>query len=124
VRIEFVATEAGTVEENGVVSCGASNASSEADFHYVNLQANSEQANSDGVYFEIDGQLNSECGLVERAYLEEEKLVLRLKRGVTSYPELTEVVVHLDLPQAERAALAGGLRRVLGLCSLSLETSA
>jgi len=58
--IEFTASEIGYYEEYETISCGASNADSDEENHYINFQRASEigSPDDDGVYFEIDDQIN------------------------------------------------------------------
>lgn len=95
--IRFVATEAGSITENGVLSCGASNSKSDDEYHYVNIQAHVDGPDPDGwgVYFEIDDQANGGYECLERVRRKGSELILTLKQGTNWYPDLSEIVVDL-----------------------------
>lgn len=102
--IRFVAAEVGSATENGVLSCGAAEVSSKDELHYINIQARVEGADPEGwgVYFEIDDQLNGRYECIERVCLTGNELILTVKRGTRSYPDLEQVVVDLSSIPAER----------------------
>ena len=95
--IRFVATEAGSVTENRVLTCGASNSTSDDEYHYVSIQAHVDGPDPDGwgVYFEIDDQANGGYERLERVRQRGSELVLTLKQGTRWYPDLREIVVDL-----------------------------
>lgn len=95
--IRFVATEAGSSTENGVLSCGASNSKSGDEYHYINIQAHVDGPDPDGwgVYFEIDDQVNGGYEQLSRVTLSGAQLVLTLKQGTNGYPDLEQIVVDL-----------------------------
>ena len=69
--IEFKATEIGYIEELDTVSCGASNAEGHGKYHYINFQRASQIGSSDdeGIYFEIDGQINGGYNIIKSCEL-------------------------------------------------------
>lgn len=103
--IRFVATEAGALTENGVLSCGASNSKSEDEYHYVNIQAHLDGPDPDGwgVYFEIDDQANGGYERLEQVRLSGSQIVLTLKQGTRWYPDLEEIVVDLGVVSEQEA---------------------
>ena len=74
-KIEFTATEIGCFEDLGAISCGASNAESNEEYHYINLQraADPDDPDDDGIYFEIDDQGNSGYNVIDKCILEKNK---------------------------------------------------
>ena len=97
--IEFKATKIGYLEEQdyGTVSCGASNADSTEPYHYMNFQRSIEiEDYDDGVYFEIDDQINGGYNIVEKCKLKEKRLIVKLASDFKEMPGEI-IVVHFDL---------------------------
>ena len=105
--IRFVATEAGSLTENGVLSCGASNSKSEDEYHYVNIQAHVDGPDPGGwgVYFEIDDQANGGYERLFRVTLSGPQLVLALKQGTRWYPDLEQIIVDLGAVSEQEASV-------------------
>ena len=103
--IRFVATEAGSLTENGVLTCGASNSKSDDEYHYVNIQAHVDGPDPDGwgVYFEIDDQANGGYERLSRVTLSGSQLILTLKQGTRWYPDLEQIVVDLGVVSEQEA---------------------
>ena len=123
-HIEFVATEAGAVTDFGVLSCGASNAQSADKGHYVNVQANLEEPDEWGVYFEIDDQINGGYRKIRRVQLVDSKLTFSVAPGMKWYPNLERITVDLSkIDTADVEALQRALDKCLSQCDLKVEVT-
>jgi hypothetical protein len=114
-ELRFNATEVGCVEDEGALVCGASNAKSEDPFHYITIQgyADPGDEDDDGIYFEIDDQINGDYNLLASCSISRGQLTVELLRDVPWHPELRRVVVGCDTaPAEELTALVAGLRRL------------
>lgn len=122
--IRFVATEAGALTKNGVLSCGASNSKSNDEYHYINIQAHVDGPDPDGwgVFFEIDDQANGGYERLEHVCLSGSQLVLTLKQGTRWYPDLEQIVVDLGaVPEQEATDLVNAVGTCIEHSSLIVE---
>lgn len=113
--IKFTATEIGCLEEKEyeTVSCGASNADSTEPYHYINFQRSIEiKKDDDGVYFEIDDQINGGYNIVESCELKENELIVMLKPDFKEMPS-EKIVVSFNSQATEGLLpINQGLRKV------------
>ncbi len=123
-RIQFVAVEAGSYIENGVLSCGASDAESDSVRHYFILQATVDGPDPEGwgVYLEFDDQSNGGYERLKAVRLNGLELTLVLKEGNDRYPDLKQIVVDLSaLAEPEAAELVDAVEECIARSSLSVE---
>ncbi len=112
--IELVATEAGCIEECETISCGASNAKGTDAYHYINFQRASEYGGTDdnGVYFEIDDQINGGYNIVDLCELREDKLIITLSNCFDRMPnEIVEVSIS-SLGKEDITLFKTGLEKI------------
>ena len=122
--IRFVATEAGSYTENGILSCGASNSQSDGEHHYFSIQAHIDSPDPDGwgVYFEIDDQANGGYESLAEVGLRGSELVLTLKQGTRLYPDLEQVVIDLGaVSEHEMDDLVRAVKSCIEQSSLVIE---
>ncbi len=113
--IEFTATEIGYLEEEEyeTLSCGASNADSSEPYHYINFQRAIEiEKDDDGVYFEIDDQINGGYNIIEHCELRENQLIVRLKSEFKEKPSEIIVVKFSSLATEGLLPINHGLSKV------------
>ena len=113
--LQFKATEIGCEDDGFALVCGASNAKSDDEYHYIMIQGRSDpdDEDDDGVHFVIDDQINGNYDLLRSCYLSRSQLRVDLTRDVPWYPGLQTVVVDCSSsPQEEMDALIAGLRRL------------
>lgn len=97
--------------------CGASNAESSADYHYVTLQQSAEDADEPDdeerdIHFEIDDQINSGYDLVRECRLTRDEWRLSVSGEFEWYPNLQEIVIDLTAIDDDAwHALRTGLQR-------------
>ena len=95
-KIEFSATEIGCYKEYGVISCGASNAESSEEYHYINLQRDINPTKDDeGIYFEIDDQGNCAYNKIEKCNISKDKLIIEMSKNYEAFPGL-KIIVHFN----------------------------
>jgi hypothetical protein len=84
--VTFHATEIGYLEEFDTVSCGASNADSTDEYHYINFQRAAKIGSPDdtGIYFELDDQVNSGFNIIESCELSPNQLTIKLSEKLNS----------------------------------------
>lgn len=124
-HIRFVATEVGTAIEFGVLSCGASTSRLLDECHYIIVQANLDEPDEWGVYFEIDDQINGGYQRLQKVQLVDSRLVLSLNQGTDWYPELEQITVDLSkVDTAEVESLRAALDSCLEQCDLKVEVTA
>ena len=114
-ELRFTATEIGCVEEDGALVCGASNSKSDAPYHYITIQGNSDpdDGDNDGVHFEIDDQINGNYDLLASCSVSRDQITVDLLRDVPWHPGLRRVVVDFgDTPKEQFEELVTGLRRL------------
>ena len=100
-KIEFTATEIGCFEEYGVISCGASNAESNEEYHYINLQRDIKpNENDEGIYFEIDDQGNCAYNKIDKCNIKKNKLIIEMSKDYEAFPNL-EIIVHFKVFNSE-----------------------
>lgn len=107
--VEFFATEIGCYEDLGVVSCGASNAKSTEEYHYINFQRplDVDGRDDEGIYFEIGDQ--SQGGYNKIATCE---LIVKLIEPL-GYMKNELIVVRFDTTASEGLSPIGdGLKKV------------
>ena len=122
--MQFVATEVGEATESGVFSCGAARSTSPNESHYVMVQANLDEPDEWGVYFEFDDQGNGGYQRLQRVQLVESELVFTLTQGTDGYPNLEQISVDLgDIEDAEVESLRKALDKCLEQCELKVEVS-
>jgi hypothetical protein len=112
--VEFFATEIGYYEDLGVVSCGASNAKSTEEYHYINFQRSLDVGGSDdeGVYFEIDDQSQGGYNNIADCELHPDKLIVKLAAPFGCM-ESNSIVVRFGAPASEGlSSIEQGLKKV------------
>ena len=112
--MEFKATEIGYYEEYDTVLCGASNADSTDDYHYISFQRPTEIGSTDdeGVYFEIDDQSQGGYDLISEITIKENFIKVRLKNIAGDIP-YNEITVNFDSPASEGLqSIIEGLQKV------------
>ena len=120
--MQFVATEVGEAIEFGVLSCGATRSNPSDESHYVLVQANLDEPDESGVYFEIDDQINGGYQRLQRVQLIESELVFTLNQGTVWYPNLEQISVDLgEIEAADIESLRLALDKCLEQCELKVE---
>jgi hypothetical protein len=85
----------------------------EGDGDYVQFQRLlSEATQGDGIHFEFRDQLHSGYGIVDSVSLTKDQLTVRLAKPFDSIPEVTELIVFLDIEQELRDALREDLAAI------------
>lgn len=121
-RMHFVATEVGEATEFGILTCGATHSGSTGESHYVIVQANLNDPDEWGPYFEVDDQINGGYQFVQRVQLVESTLEFTLKQGTVWYPNLEQISVNLgDIEAADVESLRKALDKCLKQCELKVE---
>lgn len=112
--MEFKATEIGYYEEYDTVSCGASNADSTDEYHYINFQRASKigSADDEGIYFEIDDQIQGGYNLISEILIRDNSIKVLFNDGASDIP-FNEITVTFDSPASEGLeSIIDGLQKV------------
>lgn len=114
-ELRFSATEIGCVEQDGVLVCGASNSKTDAGYHYFTIQAwadlEMEEEDGDGLYFEVDDQINGGYDLLSSCEVTREHITIHLLHDVPWHPGLARIVVDCkSCPDKQHHSLVTGLR--------------
>ena len=89
------------------------------------VQANLDEPDEWGVYFEFDDQINGGYQRLQRVPLVESQRVLTLKEGTDRYPDLQRITVDLsNVGIAEVESLRVSLDKCLERCELQVEVIA
>lgn len=112
--IKFIATEIGYYEEYNTVSCGASNAAGNEEYHYINFQRSVEIGCFDdqGIYFEIDDQINGGYNIIQHCKIEPEVLTIKLKDSFDKLPGKTITVEFSSMNSDRFLPINEGLRKI------------
>lgn len=100
--IRFKAIEIGCLDDPDALNCGASNAAGSEEYHYINFQRAAEIDGNDdeGIYFEIDDQINSGYNIIECCEINQNQLIVRLSDNFQEMPGEV-IVVEFDSPSSE-----------------------
>lgn len=112
--IKFIATEIGYYEEYNTVSCGASNAASNEEYHYINFQRSVEIgcADDQGIYFEIDDQINGGYNTIQHCKTEPGVLIIKLKDSFDKLPGKTITVEFASINFDGLLPINEGLKKI------------
>ena len=122
--LEFVATEAGTVQDGDVLTSGASNGAGTDENHSVIFCRTLDETEDDfgAVYFEVDDQANGGDSLVSFCSLSRFRLTVTLVQPVSWYPDVKTIRVNLaSVTDSEFDQFASGLEEIFRLKSDAFE---
>lgn len=113
-EIRFRATEIGYYEEYDMVSCGASNAASNEEYHYINFQRPVKIGCSDdeGIYFEIDDQINGGYNIIQHCKIAPGVITIKLKDSFDTLPGKTITVEFASMNSDGLLPINEGLRKI------------
>lgn len=112
--IKFRATEIGYYEEYDTISCGASNAVDNEEYHYINFQRPVKIGCSDdqGIYFEIDDQINGGYNTIQHCKIAPGVLTIKFKDSFEKLPGATITIEFSSMNSDGLLPINEGLRKV------------
>lgn len=112
--IKFRAAEIGYYEEYDTISCGASNAADNEEYHYINFQRPVKIGCPDdqGIYFEIDDQINGGYNTIQHCKIAPGVLTIKLKDSFEKLPGATITIEFSSMNSDGLLPINEGLRKV------------